>query len=493
MRILFATAELAPLCQSGGLGEAVSGLARALSSRGHEVICAVPGYRVALEHPLCPPLDVAGDVKVHLPFGTLPFRLRHAGSLDPSRGDSPSLIFLDAPELFDRPGLYGDGGGLYADQGLRFIAFSRAVAYLAEILRPDVLVAHDWHAALALCVLRTALHRGKNREIGAVQVVHNNAYQGVFSPETFPLTGLPQELFHPDGLEAWGSLNLLKAGILFADRIVCVSPSYAEEVKTPAFGEGLEGAYRERAHRLCGIANGIDTERYDPAADLALPARFSAVEPRGKARCRAALLDELGLDAPPPGLLLGAVGRFAAQKGWDVLAHSLPHLIELGASVALLGDGDPAIAKELEEDARSAERRVALRIGFDDGLARRIYAGVDAVLVPSRFEPCGLVQQIAQRYGAVPVAHAVGGLKDTLVCARREGHVDWESSTGVLFSPLTGDHLAEAVREVARLGESAALEAVQRRLLALDRSWATAAEAYEEVFQAVREEARTRR
>lgn len=488
MRIVFVSSELSPLCQSGGLGEAVSGLARALGARGHEVTCVLPAYRIARSHPACPPLKDSGEVRVRVPFGEVTGRFLE-GPLFPG----VTVALLDVPALFDRPGIYGDGRGLYGDQALRYTTLARAAAYFAEMVRPDVLVAHDWHAALSLATLRTNLDRGANREIGAVLVVHNNAYQGVFSPVDFPLTGLPDELFHPDALEAWGSLNLLKGGLVFADRAVLVSPSYAEEVQTLAFGEGLDGLYRYRRHRVAGVANGIDVERYDPGSDPALLQPFDRDHPEGKGRDRAALLDELRLDPPPPGLFLGAVGRFAVQKGWDVLAESLSALVEQGASVALLGEGDPAIRAVLERCARTWPRQVSLTVSFDDGLARRIYGGCDGILVPSRFEPCGLVQQIAQRYGAVPIAHATGGLRDTIRCERKNGVPVWDESTGLLFSPLTKEALLKAVQELAALGRSGKLPSVQKRLMGLELSWDRAAQEYEGILAKAREEALSRR
>ena len=482
LRIAFATAELAPLAHSGGLGDAVTGLAKALGRRGHAVTAYVPGHRNAFagwtESGLAP-LERAGDVRVPLPGGDLV-----GGWLRGPLAPGVTVELLDAPALFDRPALYG-----WPDDDLRFIAFSRAVAYRCESARPDVLVAHDWHAALALCVLRTALDRGANRAVGTVQVIHSNAYQGRVSPAAMGWTGLSHDLYHPDGLEAWGTLCLLKGGIGWADRIVAVSPTYAEEIQSPEFGEGLDGAYRARAHRVLGIANGIDAERFDPAKDEALPAPFDAAHPRGKQIARAAVLEELGLETPAPGRFLVAIGRFAEQKGWDVLAASLDALVERGACVALLGEGEPGIGLAVLGAAARHPGRVAVRIAFDDALARRLYAGADAVLVPSRFEPCGLVQRIAQRYGTLPVAHRVGGLVDTLL---DPGTREFARGTGVLFSPLDVETLVEAAGRVAALGDDRRLEAVQKRLLALDVSWDKPAAQWEKVLGTVAREARAR-
>lgn len=492
MRLLFAAAELAPLAQTGGLGDAVAGLARALGERGHTVTCCLPGYRgaraayesAARRHGL-PALEAGEALQLALPDGAISGRWWR-GVLAPN----VAVELLDLPALYDRPEIYG-----FADDSVRFVALSRGVAQRAETLCPDALVAHDWHTALAVALLRTTLDRGSNRAIAALQVVHNNAYQGRFPASLMPATGLPLELFHPEGVEAWGQLCLLKAGLVWADRIVAVSPTYAQEILTPAFGGGLEGVYQARAHRLSGIANGIDVERFDPSRDDALPARFDAEKPHGKAVCRRVALAQLGLEEPPAGRFLVAIGRFVAQKGWDVIADAADALVARGATLALLGNGDPLIAQRLRAAEQRHPGRIALRTGFDDVLARRLYGGSDAVLVPSRFEPCGLVQRIAQRYGAVPVAHRVGGLADTihdpgLETARRASAR--RRLTGVLFAPLSAASLVDAAERVALLGSRGELEAVQQRLLRLDVSWRAPAAEYEAILAGAIDEARAR-
>lgn len=497
MKLLFATAELAPLAQSGGLGDAVAGLAHALGARGHQVTCVLPAYPFARDAYAglvargdAPALTDAGTVSIPFSFGSL-----HARWLRGSLGVGVTVELLDAPQLYDRPGLYG-----HTDDALRFIALSRAASYRCDAIRPDVLVAHDWHAALAIGVLRTALDRGVNRGIGGVQVIHSNAYQGRFPRSAMALTGLPAELFHPEGVEAWGELCLLKAGIEWADRIVAVSPTYAQEIQTSELGEGLDGAYRARSHRLSGIANGIDASRFDPANDPALSAPFDARRPGGKRICRQAVSQELGLDEALPGRFCVAIGRFAAQKGWDVLADALDRLVDQGCVVGLLGDGNPTLAALVQAGAARHPGRVTLRTGYDEGLARRLYAGADCVLIPSRFEPCGLVQRIAQRYGAVPVAHRVGGLADTIEDPgfdpkgglRALSTAEERRATGIFVSPLTPDALAAAVARVGQLGDAGKLEAMQRRLLRLDVSWAKPAAQWERLLETTAHEAQGR-
>lgn len=470
LRILFLSAELAPIAQSGGLGDAVSGLALALARRGHEVVCALPAYRQALASPDCPELSAGAEVRLDGAPTELRGRWRE-GRLVQGQGAELDLRLFDLPELYDRGGLYGDEDGPFEDEALRFAAFARAAALLAAQLGPDVLVAHDWHCALALCLLRE-LHGAAGRDIATVQVVHNGAYQGRFASSAMEFTGLPPALFSPEGLEFFGDLCLLKAGLQYSDRIVTVSPTYARELTTPEFGNGLEGLFAHRGAELVGIANGIDSERFDPATDAALAANYSSADPSGKDRCRAALLEEFGLAAPEAGLLLGAVGRFASQKGWDVLADSVAALVAGGACLVLLGDGEASIAAQLVELAQRYPERVAVFAGWDEALARRVYAGVDCTLIPSRFEPCGLVQLLSQRYGALPIAHAVGGLVDTIADGR----------TGVLHGTLTPAAMAEAVARARELFEREGAAALRRRLLDLDVSWNGPAQRWEQLL-----------
>jgi len=472
LRIVTVASELAPLAQSGGLGDALAGLSRALAARGHEIVTLLPAYRSTLALPACPRLADAGAVRLDGPHGEIRGRWL-AGELAPRQ----SVRLLDLPLFFDRSDLYG-----FADDAARFASFARAAALLAHEQRPDVLVAHDWHAALAICALRVLFDRGLTRGVGAVQVVHNNAYQGRFPASAMSWTGLPQALFAPDALEFFGDLSLLKAGLLWADRIITVSPGYAREIQTPEFGAGLEGVYQQRRARLLGIANGLDVERFDPGQDPALPERFHVGSLGGKRVCRDAALAELELEKPEAGQFLVGIGRFAVQKGWDVLADALEGLVASGASLALLGDGERAIADALRAVAARFPSRVKLIVGWDEAVARRLYAAADCVLVPSRFEPCGLVQLTAQRYGALPVAHKVGGLADTI----RDGE------TGILFAPLTAAKLIAAAARAAQLVRARGQERVVRDLLRTDVSWARPAALWEAALEEVAREARAR-
>jgi starch synthase len=472
----------------------VSGLARALGALGHEVTCVLPAYQSALTTAALPRLLDGGPVQLSFPSFSLQGRFL-TGTLFPG----VAVDLLDLPQLYDRSGVYGEKGRDYDDNPLRYIALARAAAYRAEQAMPDVVVAHDWHAALVCAVLRTSLDRGAVRGIGAVQVVHNNAHQGRVASANMAFTGLAADLFHPDGVEAWGSLCLLKAGVNYADRVVAVSPTYARVVQTRDFGEVLEGEYRPRAHRLHGIVNGIDTQRFDPGTDHALAATYDEQNLDGKALCRTDLLDAFGLDAPPPGLLLAGIGRLANQKGWDIILSSLDGLLALGATCVFLGDGSAELSGALTRRAAQSPRRIRFHAGYDDALARRIYAGADAMLIPSRFEPCGLVQLIAQRYGTVPIGHATGGRVDTIrdpwsqpVRAGTDAHDPWKRATGALFAPLTRDNLVFACERIKKLGETGRLPEVQRRLLELDVSWDGPAQSWLAVLEEASFEARRR-
>jgi starch synthase len=471
LRVAFAASEYAPLLQTGGLGDAVAGLAGALAERGHELHCLLPGLGSLWDDPIGRRLEPDAAEVACLPDGS------ERGRWWTAELDGVHLHVLDVPSVRTRDALYG---GL--DEVPRFIAFSRGAAARVAAIVPDVFVAHDWHAALAICLLRTLHDMGPRRGIGVVQVLHNAAHTGICGESERWATGLPPELFQPDGVEFHGMLSLLKGGVVWADRIVAVSPRYAEEITTPAFGEGLDGLYRYRAHRLVGVANGIDTVRYDPSADPAIATPFGTRRPQGREECRVALLQEVGLELAPEGLLLGAIGRLVPQKGWDVLLEALPALVERGARLVLVGDGDASLAGQLAAAARHHPRSIVFRRGWDDAFARRVYAGTDAILVPSRFEPCGLVQLMAQRYGALPVAHAVGGLCDTIA----------DEETGILFEPLSVDALVEAVERADRLIAERGRRAVAKALMRLDVSWRGPAKRWERILRRVADEAAAR-
>lgn len=480
MHLVFAAAEFAPLCQSGGLGDAVSGLAHALVDKGHHVTCLIPGYRDVFRRGLFSNRQSDDEaVEISDIEGLM---LGHWKK--EQRSDSLEVFALDIPSLFDREGLYGNEEGGFHDNAIRFLTFSRAVAQWAITHRPDVLVAHDHHAAMSLCYLDGTTN-GQHHSIGRVQVVHNNAYQGRYPSDVMRWTALPQHYFQPSFIEAYGSVCFLKGGLNWADRIITVSPSYGREIQTHVAGEGLEGLYQEKKDRLSGIANGIDTKRFDPMTDTSLVANYNASDASGKSVCRQWILNEQNLMEPPLGQFCIAIGRLAAQKGWDVLLDAIPMLVDKGFVLSCLGDGDPMLAKRLTDYSNNFPHQIKFIKGFNDALARQLYAGADAMLIPSVFEPCGLVQMIAQRYGTLPVASAVGGLQDTIADIRDDnGIIDQKTTSGVLFSPVDAASLVQACDRLGELPAPLWLN-LQKRLMNIDVSWGRSADAWDRVLREV--------
>ncbi len=456
MKVLFAAAELAPLVKVGGLADVTGSLPLALGRRGLDVRAILPLYRRFV-----PSEGTTG----------LGRSVRALGRECPVwRTDRPGfpVYLLQADDLYDRPGVYGEGGQGYADNDRRYGLLAAVALELGEAIgwEPDVLHLHDWHTAAA------TVHARRRGGPPTLLTIHNLAYQGVFPRESLPALGLGEELLVPEVLEHHGQVNLLKGGILSADRVGTVSPTYAREICTPAFGEGLDGVLRALPEPPLGILNGLDLKRWDPAADSAV-APIRAADPlSGKAANKERLCRELGLKSGP--VLAGMVTRLAQQKGVDLVLQALPQLLDAGVSVALLGEGDPALAAAWEAAARDHPGRVAFSRTFDDALARRIYAGSDLFLVPSRFEPCGLTQMIALRYGSVPVVRRTGGLGDTV----REGE------DGFVFEDPDPDQLAEAVgRAVGALAREDRRRILLQRGMARDFSWDASAGRYHEVYE----------
>jgi starch synthase len=473
MRILHVASEAAPWAQTGGLGDVTGALPHALVQADPRTDAGllVPLYRGTAERVRAAGLALDDGVPVTIRFGsfTMAARVRRAG-----RHHGVALAFLDAPALYDRDGLYvAPNGGDHPDNHVRFAALSRAAVDFGELVlgaRPDVLHAHDWQTALAPVYARLdPTHAG----IATVFTVHNLAYQGRVPKHVTPELGLPWSVFTLQQMEAWDQVCLLKGGLAFADRITTVSPTYADEILTPAFGEGLDGFLRHDAAPLVGIVNGIDDASWDPATDRALPAHFGAGAPEGKARCRAALCEEL--DWPVDGAPLAiAITRMASQKGVDLLADLVPDLAGLGVRLAVLGAGDRALEDRFRWLADVFRDDLRVVIGFDVARSRRWYAGADLFLMPSRFEPCGIGQLYAMRYGTVPVVASTGGLIDTVE----------DPETGVRFTPITAPALRDAVARAAQLhADRAAWTRVVHAGMRRDSSWRASAAAYLDVYR----------
>lgn len=474
MELLFLASEVAPLSKTGGLGDVLGALPAALAAAGDAVAVVSPryGFIDAARHGFTPRERAV--------------RVRGEATTVWSRTEGRLTSYLVEHERFfgSRRGLYTEHGHEYGDNAERFAYLCRAGLEVPGAFghRPAVLHLNDWQTALAAWLLRhehrsdLALARTRS-----VFTIHNLAYQGSFSKELLPALGLPWELFRPDGVEFHDRLNLMKAGLIFADAVTTVSPTYAREITTPEGGEGLDGLLRARAGKLSGILNGIDTVEWDPARDRYLPSPFDAQKLGGKGACKRALQEEMGLPVRPDLPLLAVVSRLADQKGIDLLLAALPELLRRDLQLAVLGSGRRDWEETLQHTAHHHAERLAVRLGFDEGLAHRIEAGADIFLMPSRFEPCGLNQLYSLRYGTVPVARRVGGLADTI-----EDFDGWRRGTGFLFGDYHHRAMLTALRRALELfRDKRAWHAMMRRGMALDHSWARSAERYRALYRAL--------
>ncbi len=464
MRILHVASEVAPWAHTGGLGDVLGALpaAQAAVDGVTRAMVLAPLYRVARAK-----LGALAPVAA----GTL--------ELGPHRLDvtvlrsaaAPHVAWLDAPALYDRDGLYGPGGrGEFVDNHLRFAALCRAaIRFGATIVDGpvDVVHGHDWQGALATYAARGA-------GIASALTIHNLAFRGLAPKSAVDDLGLPWRDFTPTGFEFYDQLSMLKAGLTIADVVTTVSPRYASEIRYPPADEGLGGCLRHDVRRLVGILNGIDLEAWDPTRDPALPAAFSVDDLAGKATCSAALRRELGLPAPAGVPLAAIVSRLSWQKGIDLVCALAPRLGDLGVQLVVLGHGDEAIERRLIELALAFPDSIAVRIGFDLALSRRVYGGADLFLMPSRFEPCGLGQLYAMRYGAVPVVRAVGGLRDTV---QDSFPTVADDDTGFRFEHADEGGLAWALGRALteRRDTPVAFLRRQRAAMRRDSSWGPAA------------------
>jgi starch synthase len=471
LRILLVASEVAPFAKTGGLADVAGALPRALAALGQDVRVLLPKYP-GVERP-------AGRLRTVVERVEVPIRDQVvAGALLEGRlAPAVPAYFLAQDRLYARPDLYGE-----PDDCERFVFLCRgALVALAGLdWTPHVIHAHDWQTGLIPVYLET-LYRDAPAyaDLATVFTVHNLAYQGAFWPYDLPMTGLGWDLFTPAGLEFYGNLSFLKGGLVFADLLTTVSPTYAREIQTPEQGERLDGVLRERAGDLTGILNGIDAERWDPATDPELPRRYAPGDLAGKAACTAALREEMGLAAPGDDRgrapLLGVVARLADQKGLDLVAAVVPAVVAAGGQLALLGAGDERYEREFLALASAHAGAVAVKIGFDEGLARRIYAGAEAFLMPSRYEPCGLGQLIAQRYGTIPIVRRTGGLADTV----RPWDPVAGTGTGFLFDAATPEACRDAVaRATAVYADRAAWRRLVGQAMMQDFSWNASAETY---------------
>ncbi len=473
-RVLSVASEVFPLVKTGGLADVTGALPGALAAEGIEMRTLLPGYPgviAALKKPK------AVHSYADLSGGPARILAAQAGGLD--------VLVVEAPHLYDRPGTpYARPDGQdWPDNPIRFAALCRAAADIGTGAlagyRPDIVHAHDWQGGLAPAYLH---YRGGPRP-ATVMTVHNLAFPGKAAPSLLENLGLPPQSFAIDGVEFYGAISLLKAGLQFADRITTVSPTYAAEIRTPAYGMGFEGLLRARAGVLSGILNGIDATIWNPATDNLLAHRYDLPSIAGRAANKTALQTRMGLIEAPDAPLFGVISRLTGQKGLDLLLDCLPTLLGLGGQLALLGAGDAMLEAGFRHAAAQAPGRVACVIGYDETLAHHIQAGIDALLVPSRFEPCGLTQLCALRYGAVPVVARVGGLADTVIDANPAA-LAAGAATGLQFAPVNADMLDATLHHaVALYRDPPTWRTLQANGMTADVSWTGPARHYAALYR----------
>jgi starch synthase len=472
VNIISVSAEVAPWSKTGGLGDVCGALPKALAKRGHRVMTVAPRYAA---------YEDAWDTGSRIDLDGHVIGFHHCKQRGVDR------VFVDHPAIL-RGGIYGDSSGSFSDNWFRFSLLCQGALLAAARLPLDgrtytdgdgadtAFLFHDWHASLVPAYMETARMWGGFGKAASALVIHNLAHQGTYDHKIFGKLSLPAELL--GHLDMGGRLNLLKGGMALADKIITVSPTYAKEICTREYGVGLEGILQARKENLVGILNGVDTEAWDPSTDKELVARYSPKDLSGKAKCKLALQRELGLPPRLDAPLFGFISRLDFQKGVDQLESVLPWLLSQGAQVVMLGTGDPKLEAFLHQ--AGSHPRVAGLVTFSNALAHKITAGSDFLLMPSRFEPCGLTQQHALRYGTVPIAHATGGLRDTVLPFN-----PWrETGNGWVFSPLK----AEAFQQALAWGLQTFIHSkgdfrkIQLRGMLQDRSWDIAAEKYERVL-----------
>jgi starch synthase len=474
LHVAFVSAELAPYVKTGGLADVSAALPKALARAGHKVTVFLPRYGAI---PF-PPGDFAGSV--HVPVDAIP---RSAGFYRKPLGRGLSVVFVEHPPFFDRPGgLYGTAEGEYRDSPLRFAFFSRAAIeyFRARGERPDVFHANDWHTGLLPVYLKSfywsdpTLHR-----VPTVFTIHNIAYQGNFAPETADVLGLPWHLGR-DALKYDGGISYMKGGILFSEALTAVSPQYAREIQAPETGYGFDPIVRSRAADLVGILNGVDYEEWDPRVDPHIVKNYSAQDLAGKAECKADLLRTFGLPGEPDLPVVGITSRLVHQKGFDIVVRAWHDLLQRRLRMVVLGTGEPEVQDGFRALAARAPDRVAVRLAYDETLAHKIQAGADLFLMPSRFEPCGLTQMYSLRYGTVPVVRATGGLVDTVE--------PWDAATGkgtgFRFDHADGTGMMWALDQALAAHEDReAWARLMKNGMARDFSWTRSARGYVDLYR----------
>lgn len=452
MKVIFVASEAVPHAKTGGLADVVGALPRALANAGIDTHVIMPRYR-----------GMGGKKEWSA-------QLRMAGKQRVDYYRQGEYIFVDNPDFYDRDGLYGDANGDFSDNCERFTFFNMAVLMALEKESYDIVHCHDWQSGLVPFYLTL-----KQLDARSVFTIHNLGYQGKFSKDKFPLLGVDKKYFSPDGLEFYGDLSFLKAGIVYANAVTTVSPNYAKEIQTPELGFGLDGVLRMRADDLHGIINGIDYEQWDPNSDILLYSTY--VDFAGKQQNKKQLCSDHGLDPDRP--LIGIVSRVAGQKGFDILVCALDELINMGYNMIILGHGEESYHNKLLKLQDVYHGRLCVNIKFDNRLAHRIYAGSDFFLMPSKYEPCGLGQLISLRYGTVPIVRSTGGLADTV----HEFNIDTLSGNGFVFKEYSGGALVKAAASALDVFKQPdSYRKLSEKCMKYDFSWEESAKEYSQLY-----------
>jgi starch synthase len=481
LKVLIVSPEVVPFAKTGGLADVSGSLPIALKKLEIDVRIVLPLYRMVQD----------GGVEFHTLFQNLEVPLGKdilkADTFETRIADDIPVYMIDREDLYDRPNFYGNADGDYYDNLERFAFFSHASLLLAEAISfsPDVIHCHDWQTGLV-----PALIKGPYRNYpmlssaSTVFTIHNLGYQGIFPAEKLPLTGLDYEdFFHSEGLEFWGKISLLKAGVVYADAVTTVSPTYAHEIQTPEYGMGMEGILSRRGTALYGILNGVNYDLWDPAEDPHIAMNYTPGDMAGKKRCKASLMQEAALDSSLIKRPLSVIiSRLDPQKGLDLVIEILDDILDLDVGLVVLGSGDKSIQAAIQTAARRHKGRIFLFSGFNDPLAHRMMAGADMILIPSRYEPCGLTQMYALKYGTVPVVRATGGLADTIDTFDMKTH----KGNGFTFDSYEPKALFEAFTEAANTYDKKRIwDRIVTNGMREDFSWERSAKSYKKLYESV--------
>ena len=479
MHIAFVASECVPFAKTGGLADVVGALPKALASLGHQVSVYLPRYR---QTKLADPQTVVRSI-------TVPFDDTYRFCSVVTAGSSAGVrfYFVDYPPYFDREALYGTSAGDYPDNAERFALFSRAVLEASKVLGvPHVFHCHDWQSALLPVMLRTLYAEDPAfREVATTFTIHNMGYQGLFPPDILPLLMLPWDLLTISKMEFFGQVNFLKGALVFSDFITTVSKKYSLEIQTTEYGFGLEGVLRNRAATVTGILNGVDYDEWSPQTDKFSVAKYSPQDLSGKAKCKQDLLNAFGVtNADPKVPVIGIVSRFAAQKGFDLIAQIMDRLAREEMIVVALGAGDKPYEEMFQRLNKQFPNKIAVKVAYDNAIAHKIEAGADMFLMPSRYEPCGLNQIYSLKYGTVPIVRATGGLDDTIE--------PWDArtgkGTGFKFTEYTGEALLATVKQaLLAFRDKSSWQTLMRNGMGRDFSWGASAREYGKIYDRVRQ------